>query len=331
MKFTQLTKSLQQAVDPAYLIEGEEAYFRDAAVKAITEAVNITQPLLNNVRYEGESLKGDRLLAFRDELYTLPFFDEKRIVRVYGFYPSEREWESVLAPYFEKPCSTTVLLIVNEGKKANAAELKKKKNLTFVDCSREDEETLSRWLFALMRRKGLEPDADACALMVRFCARDASRMKAETDKFVSLLGEGERVTREHIEEYVTKDAEYKIYEMTQAASRGNFAKFQEIADDLMKKGFDEHALLSSLTSHFETLTAVSNMKGGDEEIAKALSQNAYAVKKNREAARRLGKKRVQTLYEELYALSSGAKSGVVFKQGALFLATAKIFFGGAEK
>ena len=36
MKFTQLTKSLQQAVDPAYLIEGEEAYFRDAAVKAIT-------------------------------------------------------------------------------------------------------------------------------------------------------------------------------------------------------------------------------------------------------------------------------------------------------
>ena len=72
MKFTQLTKSLQQAVDPAYLIEGEEVYFRDAAVKAITEAVNITQPLLNNVRYEGESLRGDRLLAFRAELYTLP-------------------------------------------------------------------------------------------------------------------------------------------------------------------------------------------------------------------------------------------------------------------
>lgn len=331
MKFTQLTKSLQQAVAPAYLIEGEEAYFRDAAVKAITEAVNISQPLLNNVRYEGESLKGDRLLSFRDELFTLPFFDEKRIVRVYGFFPAEKEFESVLAPYLENPCETTVLLIVNEGKKANAAELKKKKNLTFVDCAREDEETLSRWLFSLMRRMGLVPDADACALMVRFCARDASRMKAETEKLLSLLGEGERVTGAHIEEYVTKDAEYKIYEMTQAASRGNFAKFQEIANDLMKKGFDEHALLSSLTSHFETLAAVSNMKGSDEEIAKALSQNAYAVKKNREAARRLGKERVKELYEGLYGLSSGAKSGKFQKQGALFLATAKIFFGGAEK
>lgn len=331
MKFTQLAKSLQQSVSPAYLIEGEEAYFRDAAVKAITEAVNITQPLLNNVRYEGESLKGDGLLSFRDELYTLPFFDEKRLVRVYGFFPSERDWEKVMAPYLENPCSTTVLLIVNEGKKANAAELKKKKNLTFVDCSREDEETLSRWLFSLMRRKGLTPDADACALMVRFCARDASRMKAETEKLVSLFGEGGRVTREHIEEYVAKDAEYKIYEMTQAASRGNFAKFEEIMTDLMKKGFDEHAILSSLTSHYETLTAVSNLNGSDEEIAKALSGNAYAVKKNREAARRLGKERVRKTYEELYALSSGAKSGLYQKQGALFLAIAKIFFEGTEK
>ena len=73
------------------------------------------------------------------------------------------------------------------------------------------------------------------------------------------------------------------------------------------------------------------MKGSDEEIAKALSQNAYAVKKNREAAKRLGKERVRTLYEELYALASGAKGGKYSKQGALFSAVAKIFFGGAEK
>lgn len=331
MKFTQLAKSLKETVAPVYLIEGEEAYFRDAAVKAVLQAANITQPLLNNVRYEGETLKGDKLYAFRDELYTLPFFDEKRVVRVYGFHPSEKEWENALASYLEKPCASTVLLIVNEGKKANAAELKKKKGLVYVDCSREDEETLSRWLFALMKRAGLAPDADACALAVRYCARDAARMKAETEKLSALLGEGARVTREHIEEYVAKDAEYKIYEMTQAASRGNAQKFQEIMGDLMKKGFDEYAVLSSLTSHFETLTAVSGLKGSDEEIAKTLSQNAYSVKKNREAARRLGRDRVLEIYEALYVLGAGAKTGKYSKQGALFSAVAKIFFCGAGK
>ncbi len=331
MKFIQLAKSLKEELLPVYLIEGEEAYFRDAAVRSIAEAVSLTQPLLNNVRYEGESLKGDRLLSFRDELFTMPFFDEKRIVRAYDFYPTERDWENVLAPYCEKPNLSTVLLIVNGGKKANAAELKKKKNLVYVDCAKEDEETLARWLFSLMRRAGLDPDADACALMVRFCARDASRMKAETEKLAALLGDGGRVTAALVEEHVAKDAEYKIYEMTQAASRGNYSKFQEILNDLMKKGFDEHALLSSLASHYETLAAVSSMTGGDEEIAKALSRNAYAVKKDREAARRLGKARARELYEALYSLGAGAKSGLYSKQGALFSAISEIFFGGATK
>lgn len=328
MKFTALNKSLQQELSPVYLIEGEEAYFRDAAVKAITEKLNITQPLLNNVRYEGESLKGDRLTAFRDELYTLPLFDEKRLVRVYGFYPSERDW-AAMEGYLQNPAPSTVLLIVNEGKKG--VDLKKKKGVTVVDCAREDEETLTRWLFSLMRRNNLNADAEACTLMVRYCARDASRMKAETEKLVLLLGEGSKVTTRHIEEYVNKDAEYKIYEMTQAASRGNTAKFYEIMDELMKKGFDEYAVLSSLTSHFETLTAVGNLAGSDEEVGRILSQNAYAVKKNRELVRRLGRERVKELYEGLYELGAGAKSGKYQKQGALFLAIAKIFFGGALK
>ena len=325
MKFTALAKSLKDGLDPVYLIEGEEAYFRDAAVGAVVSAAGLTQPVLNNVRYEGEQLKGDKLIEFRDSLFTLPFFDEKRVVRVYGFTPSEREWESVMAPYCENPCPSTVLLIVNEGKKQGGAELKKKK-LTFVDCKREEEETLERWLFLLMRRMQLDPDADACTLMVQYCFRSASRMKAEAEKLCALLGAGAKVTRREVEEFVTKDAEYKIYEMTQAASRGNHAKFTEIMTDLMKKGFDEHAVLSSLTSHYETLCAVSRMQGSDEEIARTLSQNPYAVKKNREAARRLGRERVEKLYTDLYALGAGAKSGRYKKEGAFALAIEKIFF-----
>ncbi len=325
MKFTALNKSLKEGLSPVYLIEGEEAFFRDAAVNAVVAAAKIGQPVLNNVRLEGELLKGEKLYEFRDSLFTLPFFDEKRVVRVYGFYPTEREWESVMAPYCENPCPSTVLLIVNEGKKANSADLKKKK-LTFVDCKREEEETLERWVFSLMRHMELDPDADACTLMVAYCARSATRMKSEAEKLLALLGKGAKVTRGIVGEYVAKDAEYKIYEMTQAASRGNRAKFMEIMQDLMTKGFDEHAVISSLTSHYETLLMVSGMAGSDEKIAAALSQNPYAVKKNREAARRLGRERIEKLYRDLYALGAGAKSGKYKKEGALSLAVQKIFF-----
>ncbi|MDE5547878.1 MAG: DNA polymerase III subunit delta, partial [Clostridia bacterium] len=301
-------------------------YFRDHAVDAIRKACAITQPVFNETRYEGERVKDD-FSAFIAALNVLPFFDEKRLVRAYGLYPTEKEWEKFLKPYTENPCPTTVLLIVNDGKRANTAYLKRKKGITFVDCSRESEETLSRWLFSLMRGRGLSADSDAVSLMVRYCASNAARMRSETEKLAVLLGEGGRVTRAVVEEQVAKDAEYKIYELTQAAARGDGAAFFEIMEDMLTKGYDEHAVLAFLTSHYRTLFEVSETRGSDEAVAKALGiKQAYAVKKNRETISRLGKDRVRDLYFRLYELSCGAKSGVYSKTGALSAAVGKIFF-----
>lgn len=327
MKFVELAKSLKEKISPVYMIEGEEAHFRDHAVESIRAALNLAQPALNDVRIEGETLKGSALVSFRDTLYTAPFFDNYRLVRVYGFFPTERETETVLKPYLEKPCPSTVLVIVNEGKRANAADIKRKAGVTYVDCSRESEEMLSKWLFGVMRRKGLEADVDAVTLTVRYCAQDAARMKKEADKLFLLLGEGGRVTRKVVEENVAKDVEYKIYELTQAASRRSFNDFCEILDDMMKKGYDENAALASLASHYKTLCEISAMRGSDAEIAKVLGVKPYAVQKNRELVSRLGRERVTDVYMRLYELSSGSKSGLYTKTGALYAAIAEIFFG----
>ena len=327
MKFVELAKSLKEKILPAYYIEGEEAHFRDHAVESIRAALSLAQPALNDMRIEGETLKGEKLYSFRDALYTAPFFDNYRLVRAYGFYPTEREAETVIKPYLEKPCPSTVLVIVNESKRANAADFRRKAGIAFVDCSRESEETLSKWLFGVMRRMGLAVDADAVTLTVRYCAQDAARMKREAEKLLLLLGEGGRVTRKEIEEHVAKDTEYKIYELTQAASRRNFTEFSEILDDMMKKGYDENAALASLCSHFKTLYEVSAMRGSDAETAKVLGMKPYAVQKNRELAARLGRERVREAYLRLYELSSGSKSGLYTKTGALNAAIAEIFFG----
>mgnify|MGYP001025022009 CR=1 FL=1 len=326
MKYIELAKKLKEGIERVYLIEGDDAFFRDGAVKAIKEACNLTQPLLNESCTEGETLKGDGLTAFIGSLYTAPMFDELRFVRVNSLFLGEREWERFKG-YCEKPCPSTVLVLVNAVKKQDAVDLKRKGGITYVDCSRESEETLTRWLFTLMRREGLVPEQDAVSFMVRCCTQDAARMKSETLKLKSILGEGGRVTRAVVEEYVPKDAEYKIYELTQAASRKNFDAFTDILTDLTVKGFDEIAVLSSLCSHYRTLAEIASSNLSDKELAETLGVKPYAVGKNREAVARLGAKRVCELYRKLYALSCGGKSGVYHKSGALTAAIANIFFG----
>lgn len=325
MKFTQLAKSLEEGLAPVYLLEGEEVYFRENAVKRIRAACGICNPVLNETRFEGEELKGEKFDEFLASLRALPFLDERRLVRACEFHPSEREWEK-LRKYTESPSPTTVLLIVN-GNKKGGVDLKRKSGIVYVDCSREDEETLSRWVYTLMKREGLLPDADAAGRMVAYCAQDAARMKAETEKLVCLLGKGGRVTRETVETYVAKDAEYKIYELTQAASRRDFTAFSEILSDLNGKGFDESAALLSLTNHFKTLAETAEMRGSDAEVGEALAMKPYAVKKNRELVSRLGAERTKELYLRLYALSSEMKGGIKTKTGALYEGIAKIFFG----
>ena len=325
MKFVQLAKSLQEGVAPVYLIEGEEAYFRDHAVESIRAACGLQNPMLNDARCEGDAVRGDPAALVR-ALATLPFLDQKRLVRVYEYYPSEREWESFFAPYCAHPSPSTVFLIVNAGKKAGAAELRKKQ-LVYVDCGREDEEMLARWLFGVARRQGLAMDADAASLMVQFCNRDAARMKKETEKLALILGDGARIGRDAVEAYVARDTEYRIYELTQAASAGNYGRFSTILSDMLGQGFDEYACLAALAGHFRTLCEVLSSPLPDAALAKTLGVKPYAVQKNRRTAERLGRARVQSLCGRLYDLSAGAKSGKYNKRGALFAAIAKIFYG----
>lgn len=324
MKFVQLANSLKEKISPVYLIEGEETYFRDHAVGSIREACALSLPALNDVRREGEEVRG-KLSAFRDELRVLPMMDGYRIVRLCEFYPGEKEW-GILAPYVADPCPTTVLLIVNGGKRAGACDLRRKSGIVYVDCGRESEEMLGKWLYSLLRKKGLAPDSDAVSLMVSCCARNAARMYTEAEKLRLLLGEGARVTRAVVEENVAKDAEYKIYELTQAASRRNFTLFSQILYDLLDKGFDESAVLAALLSHYRMLSEILSMRGTDGEIAAELGVKPYAVQKNRELAVRLGGERVREIYSSLYALSCDAKSGMGGKTGVFSAAIAKIFF-----
>lgn len=325
MKFVQLAKSIrEEGLKPLYVAEGAEAYFRSSAVSQIRAACDLTQPALNDVRYEGETLKGDRLKELSAELRTLPFFDAKRLIRIYEFYPSDREWEAFLKAYAEAPSPTTVAVIVNLGPK-KTSDFKKRKGVTYVDCAKESEDVLAKWLMGTARRAGVSFEGDAASLMIRYTNFDAARMNLEVKKLALLLGEGGKITRAAVEEHVAKDVEYRSYELSQAASSGNRNAFFSILYDLMGKGFDENDALSVLVSHYRSLAEIAGMVGSDEAVGKSLGLHPYAVKKNRETLARIGKDRAREVYLRLYTLSADMRSGLYTKQGALSGAIAEIF------
>lgn len=328
MKYTDLKKYTDEnGACPIYLFEGEEGYFRERG-EAMLKTRFVADATLDYISFDGNTLKGDKLKGVIDAWNAFPFLSEKRMVRLTEFYPSEKEYESYLKTVFENPPKDAILLIVNLSKgKAGCAQLSKKANVTVVDCSRADEETIKKWIYVTCKREGVYVDGITSGKIAAYCLCDMSRISMETEKLLAYCAaeKVERLTDEIVDLLVYPDSEYKIYELANALSRKNVSTFLRIEKDLRAQGFNETSLLSSLCSYFKGLYEVLLSRGSDRETALSLGMKEYAVKKNREQAERMGKERLFACYNDVYKAVSGIKCGEIAPDSAWKSITAGLF------
>ena len=313
---------------PIYLFEGEEGYFTEKG-EALLKSRFVQEPTLDYVAFDGASLKGDKIKTLLDSINSFPFISEKRLVKVTEFYPTEKDYDTYLKPFFESPFTGGILLIVNVGKgKTGTTALAKKPNVTYVDCGRSDEETIKRWIYLTCKKEGIFIDGITSGKVASYCVYDMARISKETEKLLAYC-EAERVERltdEIVDLLVYPDAEYKIFELANALARKNYSAFIKIEEELLSRGFNETSLLSSLASYFKGLYEISQCKGSDIEIATALGIKEFVAKKNREQAAKFGKARVWELYDGVYGAISKIKCGEWSPTSALKAVTTKLFF-----
>lgn len=325
MKFTELKNFLSEGGSGVFLLSGDDAYFLTRAEAMIKKAY-LQLPELNFASFDGESLKGQSVQRLTDALSAFPFMAEKRIVRVSEFYPSDGDYEKYLKPFIDNFPDTAILIIVNTQAKKGAVDLKRKKGITFVDCGRADEEEVTRWIYLTLKRAGIAAEAEACINIARYCLCNMSRVAIETQKIIIYKGGAGTLTAKEADELVFKDADYRVYEMTNAVSAKNFSRFYEIADELTGKGMDSMSVMNSLLSYLRNLVTIASSKKSDGELAKLLGMKEYGVKRSREQVKKLGADRARTLCGAIYGAISSVKRGEMTQDSAYRLVCSQIFF-----
>lgn len=323
MKFTELKDSIKEGAKQIYLLEGEDAYFRLKAEEMIKDAF-LQMPELNYSTFEGENLKGSALNSLVAAVKNYPFMAEKRIVKVIDFYPSETEFDGYLKPLFDDFPQSSILLIVNYGGK-KGVELKRKKNVTFVDCGKAEPESVARWAYISFKRAGISCSSAACENLAAYCVFNMSRVAVEVQKLIDYKVSGE-LTMAEIDDLVYKDADYRIYEMTGAVARRDFTKYCTISVDLKSKGYDEISILNGLFSYFRTLLSAISSNLSDAQYARENGMKEYAVKKNREQAYMITENNLQNYVNLIYKSISDIKIGNVTPVSALQTCENALFF-----
>lgn len=329
MKYIDFKKFTDEnGAKPIYLFEGEEAYFREKG-EAMLKARFLQEPTLDYISFDGASLKGNAYKTVTDALNCFPFMSQKRVVRITEFYPTEKDYEQYLKDVFENPPPDGLLLIINSAKpKAGLVSLAKKPNVTYVDCGKSDEETIKKWIYLTCKKEGVYADGVTCGKLASYCVLDMARVSKETEKLLCYcLAQGvSTLTDEIVDALVYPDAEYKMYELSNAIARKNYSEFMNISLDLASKGYNELSILSALSAYYKDLYEVTLLRGSDREIANVLGLKEFAVKKRREQANALGKDKLLQTYEGLYTAISCIKSGKMTPESALKTATLRLFF-----
>lgn len=323
MKFTQLKEDIKEGARSIYLIEGDDAYFRQKAEEQIKCAF-LELPELNYTAFDGAQYKGANLSEITSALSAYPFMAEKRLVKLSEFYPTEGDYEKYLKSVFENFPETTVLLIVNsQGKKG--VDLKRKKCVTYIDCNKSDRETVAKWAYVTFKRAGLSSTVEACEAVADYCLCDMARVSKEVEKLIE-YGKGGQITGQIVDELVYKDADFRIYQMTGAVARRDFSTFAEICFDLLSKGYDENAVIASLLNYFKNLLTVAEADMSDKELAATLKMSDYVFGKTKQQARAIGSGKLIKYINALYSLAASFKSGQMTVDGALESALANVFF-----
>ena len=321
MRIEDLKSSLAKGVAPVYLIEGEDAYLREVAVKTLQEN-RLTSPELNLNTFEGSFVKSnpEEMIG---ALMQYPFMSEKRVVIVRDYNPSATDLKNkAVSEYFENPVETSLLIIVN----STPCELLKKFDcVTTVDCGKANKATIVRYIQGVLKRNNLIITTKNAELLADFCRLEMTKISGETEKLVAFCNGNAEVTAEDIEVLVTKENDYQIYELTEQVAKQNNAKAYEIVGDMLSKSNDHQRIFTSLYYHFRKLFFCSVNNKSNAVLAKELAvKSEYALQKLIEQSKRFSPKKLKQTVDMFAKYDADFKSGKITIVSALNLAMGKI-------
>lgn len=302
LKFFDFKNSLEAGCKySVFLMEGEDAFFRERGLDLLKDRY-VSEPALNLAVFDGAGVNAKELYS---SVTGYPFMSKKRLTVIREFYPDKNILKE-LGGYLENPPGDSMLVILNEKP---SESLKKFQSVCVVDCGRAEPALLIKWIRAECAKYDVVIEGDAARKIAEYCLSDMTRIKNETHKLVSYAGKHGVLKSEAVDALVSRDTEYKIYEMTDYIGKKKHDSALSVVKDLLSKGETPQRLLVSIYNYFRRLLHVVIADAADTELASMLGIKEFAVKKTREQARLFKvhslKKAVDELCDADYAIKSG--------------------------
>ncbi len=298
-----LKQRLQKKVEPCYLIQGEDILLYDKALEMIKNACHLELEEFNFQKFDDDTFNGDLVI---DTLQTLPMASEKKLILLKNVTKFSEDFKKKLNAYLKSPLLSTCLVIFDFNNKFDFIISEK------VSAKRLDEKSLGEIVKRELEESGKIIREDAVSLLLSYCCDYYSLIKNELEKLKSC--NFEEITTKQIEDMVTRETEWTVFELTEALSKKDGQKVVNLLN-LMNK---DTKTFSLILNHFRRLFFVAVSKESDQELAKLLNVKEYAIVKSRQLTKNFSKIQLKNIYELMDNVDLYIKNGQMQIENALF-------------
>ncbi|MDR2976843.1 MAG: DNA polymerase III subunit delta [Streptococcaceae bacterium] len=259
--------------------------------------------------------------AALEELESLPFFDDERLVIFENLWDLTTAKKSVFnegqlarfAHYLDEPLATTRLILIFHGKLDSRLKLTKKLKKTGVllEANPMTPQELQRYF---MNKSGLKPKV---LLTLAEKSNFSFSIMRQNIAILKTFAGGREITEEDIERVVPKSLQDNIFDLTTMIFKGQIQKARELVADLIIGGDDIIKILAILTNSYRLYYQVKIMQGKSWSESKMTSQlkiHPYRVKLAAQAVNKISREYLSHALSGLIDLDFAIKTGRADKE-----------------
>ena len=275
-----------------------------------------------NLKYH--DLKEKEYQEFQDEFRSTSMFDEKKLI-VLKNSSLNKDFQEKFLKDIKKFIQNGDIILFYEEK-----EIKKNKFFDALKKYGKSQEfgllevgTLKAWTKKEFENMGAKIESSALENLINFVGNDLWQMENEIKKLVSY--KKEKIDVKDVELLVRPKIETDIFKTINALAQKNKKLALELLHKHLEKGDSPLYLLSMINFQFRNLLMVKSRKINPSFYAdEDLKMHPYVVRKTTEQARRFTLLELKKIYQRIFKVDLGIKTGKINPEVALDLLVTEI-------
>jgi DNA polymerase-3 subunit delta len=307
-------------VGPLYVLHGDETFLKRQVLHALRD-----RALGADADEQAVSVyAGDRAIYAEvfDELDTLPFFFERRLVVIESADPFVTRYRADLERKVTGLSATGTLVLDVKSWAANTRLAKLVDNSATIVCKAPPASRIAPWCSEWAKMCfAKQLSAPAAALLVELVGPEMGLLDQELRKLVAYVGQRDKIEPADVDRLVGNSRAENTWKIFDAIATGNVKDGLAMLHRLFDQGEEPMRILGAFASQLRKLAQAYRLNRGGLTMAAALAQAGvlpFATRSAEQQMRHLGRRRLERLYDWLLELNFDLRGGSLLPERTLF-------------